>query len=255
MRLLLCDDDARVRSVISELATDRGHVIVGEAENSLEAITVLSELQPDAVVLDLSLKYGSGYEVLTTAVDLGIRVIVFSAYAENVLPDHHVGLLVVDKPDFSGLEQALDALEAWVTARDTERAERRTRPPIEDGPSLHDPQDSQQFYEALANAMPLDVLMSVELEIAGTPEEIDDLADTVAKVVRSEDRVLRTAGGARVYLIGGAEQTAQLVAARIEAAWSVRAGTALRWRSIVIGQDETSADAFERLKAQSPTAR
>jgi DNA-binding NarL/FixJ family response regulator len=70
VRVLIVDDSAPFRTAAGELLRRRGHVVVGEADNATEAIDAAKLLAPDAVLLDLHLPDGCGFElsaVLTRA--------------------------------------------------------------------------------------------------------------------------------------------------------------------------------------------
>ena len=51
--VLLVDDSKFMRMMLSEILTEEGHHIVGEAENALEAVELYKRLQPDLVTLDI----------------------------------------------------------------------------------------------------------------------------------------------------------------------------------------------------------
>lgn len=64
IRVLVADDHMIVRSGIRHvLESEDGFEVVGEAANGSEAVALVGTLQPDVVVLDLSMPDGSGLEV------------------------------------------------------------------------------------------------------------------------------------------------------------------------------------------------
>lgn len=65
MKILIVDDHPLVRKgICSILAMDPSYEIIGEAENILKAMDILSKKNPDLVIIDLRLKNESGLELL-----------------------------------------------------------------------------------------------------------------------------------------------------------------------------------------------
>jgi DNA-binding NarL/FixJ family response regulator len=62
MRLLIADDHTLFRSSLRSLLEARGHEVVAEAANGLEAITRAQELQPDVILMDLTMPVLGGVE-------------------------------------------------------------------------------------------------------------------------------------------------------------------------------------------------
>jgi DNA-binding NarL/FixJ family response regulator len=82
--VVVCDDVSEMRKLLRyALETDPRMRVVGEAENGREGARVIAELQPDVVLLDLSMPEMDGLETIpaisSTAPDTGI--IVFSGFA------------------------------------------------------------------------------------------------------------------------------------------------------------------------------
>ncbi len=63
VRVLIVDDSAPFRSVVRDLLTRRGYLVVGEAATAEKAVQAAERLAPDAVLLDVHLPDGSGFEV------------------------------------------------------------------------------------------------------------------------------------------------------------------------------------------------
>ncbi len=63
MRVLVVDDAPDFRRVICELLQHRGYQIAGEAETAAQAIERTERLRPDAVLLDVHLPDGNGFEL------------------------------------------------------------------------------------------------------------------------------------------------------------------------------------------------
>jgi DNA-binding NarL/FixJ family response regulator len=63
--VVLAEDHAEFRLGLKEiLATDGGIEVVGEAENGVQAVALVSEVRPDVVVLDLVMPVMEGTEAL-----------------------------------------------------------------------------------------------------------------------------------------------------------------------------------------------
>jgi DNA-binding NarL/FixJ family response regulator len=83
MRVLIVDDSKIVCNGLQQMLTDIADVeIVGQAHNAKDAITSISESNPDVVILDIRLPGKSGIEVLKDIRDkkLPIRVIMLTNY-------------------------------------------------------------------------------------------------------------------------------------------------------------------------------
>lgn len=83
IRVLLIDDHALVRAGIRALVSEvDGVEVVGEAGNAGEALPLIEKLQPDIVLLDLSMPGLSGFEVLADTAKRfpNIRVIVLTVH-------------------------------------------------------------------------------------------------------------------------------------------------------------------------------
>jgi DNA-binding NarL/FixJ family response regulator len=66
IRVLLCDDVAMLRELLRyELEEDDDVVVVGEADNGVDGVRLVNELQPDVVVLDLAMPGIDGLEALS----------------------------------------------------------------------------------------------------------------------------------------------------------------------------------------------
>jgi CheY-like chemotaxis protein len=81
VRVLIVDDSAPFRAAARELLTRRGYVVVAEAGTATEGIEAARLLVPDAVLLDVHLPDGSGFEVsgLLTAARPELAVLLISA--------------------------------------------------------------------------------------------------------------------------------------------------------------------------------
>lgn len=124
LRVAIVDDESLARSVLREyLGQMAGVEIVAECANGFEAVKIVSELQPDLLLLDVQMPKLDGFEVLEL-VGGNVAVVFVTAYDEFALRAfdvHAVDYLV--KP-FS-LERLSAAIE-----RARERFGRGEQPPV-----------------------------------------------------------------------------------------------------------------------------
>jgi two-component system, chemotaxis family, chemotaxis protein CheY len=84
-RVLVVDDAAFMRKVLSDALAKGGHEVVGEAANGNEAVARFTELRPDVTTLDITMPEKDGLEALReiVATDPGARVIMCSALGQE----------------------------------------------------------------------------------------------------------------------------------------------------------------------------
>lgn len=84
-RVLVVDDAAFMRKVLSDALAKGGHDVVGEAVNGLEAVTQYEALRPDVTTLDITMPEKDGLEALREimASDPSARVIMCSALGQE----------------------------------------------------------------------------------------------------------------------------------------------------------------------------
>ncbi len=84
--LVIVDDNAGIRTLLGALARrDPRMDVVGEAADGAEAVEVVRESQPDAVILDVMMPGVDGLEAITgiTEASPRTRIVMYSAYAET----------------------------------------------------------------------------------------------------------------------------------------------------------------------------
>lgn len=79
--VLIVDDDLSFRHLAARVLTSWGHDVVGEAGTAAEAIARAGELRPDAVLADIGLPDGDGFELTRDLLALPIppRVVLISS--------------------------------------------------------------------------------------------------------------------------------------------------------------------------------
>lgn len=115
LKVMLVDDHALVRMGFRMLLADAGIEVAAEAGSGEEACAAYARVQPDAVVLDLSMPGMGGLETLRRLVaqDAKARVLVLSAHEDTAHPRR---ALKAGALGWLGKRSAADALIAAVTA-------------------------------------------------------------------------------------------------------------------------------------------
>ena len=84
-RVLVVDDAAFMRKVVSDALASGGHEVVGEAGNGAEAVQRYQELSPELVTLDITMPEKDGIAALKEilAADPAARVVMCSALGQE----------------------------------------------------------------------------------------------------------------------------------------------------------------------------
>jgi len=84
-RVLVVDDAAFMRNMVSDALTKGGHEVVGEAGNGLEAVAQYQALKPEVTTLDITMPEKDGLAALKEiiALDPAARVIMCSALGQE----------------------------------------------------------------------------------------------------------------------------------------------------------------------------
>ena len=112
-RILLVDDHAVVRFGIAQLVNQQSDLVVcGEEEDAANALRAISQLKPDLVIADISLKDSSGLELMRNikAQYAGLPVLVVSAHDESLYAE------VAFRAGALGYLMKADALEKVLVA-------------------------------------------------------------------------------------------------------------------------------------------
>jgi len=85
VRLLIADDHFLFRDGLRSLLVAAGHEVVGEAKNGLEAIQLAAELEPDLVLMDVSMPELDGISATRqlTAGQPGVKVLILTASEDD----------------------------------------------------------------------------------------------------------------------------------------------------------------------------
>ena len=84
-RVLIVDDAAFMRKMLSDALASGGHEVVGEASNGNEAVQRFQELRPELTTLDITMPEKDGLQALREilAVDPTARVVMCSALGQE----------------------------------------------------------------------------------------------------------------------------------------------------------------------------
>ena len=84
-RVLVVDDAAFMRKMVTDALTRGGHEIVGEAANGVEALVRFQELRPDVTTLDITMPEKDGLAALKEILsfDPTARVVMCSALGQE----------------------------------------------------------------------------------------------------------------------------------------------------------------------------
>jgi two-component system chemotaxis response regulator CheY len=84
-RVLVVDDAAFMRKVVSDALAKSGHEVIGHAANGVEALAQFRELRPDLTTLDLTMPEKDGLTTLRELMELdpAARVVICSALGQE----------------------------------------------------------------------------------------------------------------------------------------------------------------------------
>ena len=84
-RVLIVDDAAFMRKLLTDALTSGGHEVVGEAGNGVEAVSRWQELRPELTTLDITMPEKDGLAALAEimAIDPSAKVIMCSALGQE----------------------------------------------------------------------------------------------------------------------------------------------------------------------------
>ncbi|MGN0430532.1 MAG: response regulator [Acetatifactor sp.] len=85
--ILICDDAAFMRMMIKDILTKNGYNVAGEAENGLRGVEKYKEVNPDLVLMDITMPEMDGIQALREIkkVDPNASVIMCSAMGQQAM--------------------------------------------------------------------------------------------------------------------------------------------------------------------------
>ena len=63
-KVMICDDAAFMRMMIKDILTKNGYNVAGEAENGMKAVEKFKEVNPDLVLMDITMPEMDGIQAL-----------------------------------------------------------------------------------------------------------------------------------------------------------------------------------------------
>ena len=85
--ILICDDAAFMRMMIKDILTKNGYNVAGEAENGMKAVEKFKEVNPDLVLMDITMPEMDGIQALKEIkeIDANANVIMCSAMGQQAM--------------------------------------------------------------------------------------------------------------------------------------------------------------------------
>ena len=86
-KILIVDDAAFMRMTIKKMLEAHNHIVIGEAENGIEAVKKFAELSPDVVLLDITMPEMNGVDALKRIkeMDKDAKVVICSAMGQQTM--------------------------------------------------------------------------------------------------------------------------------------------------------------------------
>lgn len=85
VRVLIADDEAHIRNVISRIVTALGAEVVAEAGDGEEAVALFASTRPELVILDINMPKLTGDQVLVRMLALDPRVLGIMMTAQDTV--------------------------------------------------------------------------------------------------------------------------------------------------------------------------
>ncbi len=252
MRTIVCDDDATVRSIVSNLANKVGLNVLAETDSGPDAVEMVLRFGAELLILDLSLPWGAGMDVVRQLREreADAEIVVFTSWAADSPEVRGAGVkAVIEKPDFEQLESILQRVaEGGPTVEEVEGQPDR-RPPTDTRERFPEPgsqspsgiEDPDSFDEAVLRLQAHDGVLVVHVAVdhgmRGTYPSLvghDTLLATarlLRSILRVQDRLSITEPASEdrlpelaVAVLGGGRPGVEAVWRRLERAHELAKG-------------------------------
>jgi len=111
--ILIVEDSAMMRKIITKELVNAGHTIVGEASNGAEAVEMYQSLSPDVVTMDITMRGMDGFtaaqEIL--AIDPAAKILILSNLNEEKYRDKAEKLGVIGLVNKHKSSEILDLID------------------------------------------------------------------------------------------------------------------------------------------------
>lgn len=97
-KIMVVEDEALVAMLVEDALLDAGFEVLGPAATVEEAMALLAQERPDAVVLDLNLAGETSTPVADELAARGIPYVIATGYGASGLPSGHQDAMVLAKP-------------------------------------------------------------------------------------------------------------------------------------------------------------
>jgi len=109
--VLLVEDSPVVSDATADMLSDLGCEVVGPAGTMAPALTLASEEQLDAAIVDINIRGGKAFSVLSLLRQRGVPFLLTSGYADWTLPEEWQDCPRLPKPySEGGLRDAIERL-------------------------------------------------------------------------------------------------------------------------------------------------
>jgi two-component system chemotaxis response regulator CheY len=252
MRTIVCDDDATVRSIVSNLAAKVGLNVLAETDSGPDAVEMVMRFGAELLILDLALSWGSGIDVVRQLREreTSAEIVVFTSWAADSPEVRGAGVkAVIEKPDFEQLETVLRRMAEGGPSVEEVEGHPDRRPPTEARERFPEPgpaspsgiEDPDTFDEAVLRLQPHDGVLVVHVALdhalRGTYPSlvgVDTLLATarlLRGILRTQDRLSITEPASddrlpelAVAVLGGGRPGVESVWRRLERAHELATG-------------------------------
>lgn len=111
--VLIVEDSAMMRKIITKELVNAGHTIVGEASDGAEAVEMYKNLKPEVVTMDITMRGMDGFTAAQAilAIDPDAKILILSNLNEDKYRDRAAKLGVIGLVNKHKSSEILDLLD------------------------------------------------------------------------------------------------------------------------------------------------